>query len=143
MQHINHPHNTNVMPTFKELHQQIAPEIKLRAWQIRVKNLTGAYDGNRNATEQEIRALSLPATKRTTTVRTRNGSIMAKKDSRLARASVAGYNKPKRTPGHPKKSHIVVAKEGEKVKTIRFGDQGARTAGKPKAGEDSVCWVLS
>lgn len=63
------------MPTFKELHQQIAPEIKLRAWQIRVKNLTGAYDGNRNATEQEIRALSLPATKRTTTVRTRNGAV--------------------------------------------------------------------
>jgi hypothetical protein len=63
------------MPTFKELHQQIAPEIKLRAWQIRVKNLTGAYDGNRNATEQEIRALSLPAVKRTTTVRTRNGAV--------------------------------------------------------------------
>jgi hypothetical protein len=58
-----------------------------------------------------------------------------KKDSRLARAGVSGYNKPKRTPGHPKKSHIVVAKVGDNVKTIRFGEQGAETAGKPKAGE--------
>ena len=58
-----------------------------------------------------------------------------KKDPRLARAGVSGYNKPKRTPNHPKKSHIVVAKEGNKVKTIRYGQQGAKTAGKPKAGE--------
>ena len=57
------------------------------------------------------------------------------KDSRLKRAGVSGYNKPKRTPNHPKKSHIVVAKEGDKVKTIRFGQQGAKTAGKPKKGE--------
>ena len=57
------------------------------------------------------------------------------KDSRLAKAGVSGYNKPKRTPDHPKKSHIVVAKEGEKVKTIRFGEQGASVAGKPKVGE--------
>lgn len=56
-------------------------------------------------------------------------------DSRLARAGVDGYNKPKRTPGHPKKSHIVVAKVGDTVKTIRFGEQGAKTAGKPKEGE--------
>jgi hypothetical protein len=47
----------------------------------------------------------------------------------------AGYNKPKRTPNHPKKSHAVLAKEGETVKLIRFGEQGAKTAGKPKAGE--------
>ena len=60
---------------------------------------------------------------------------MAEKDSRLVRAGVAGFNKPKRTPDHPKKSHIVVAKEGDKIKTIRFGEQGASTAGKPKAGE--------
>ena len=58
-----------------------------------------------------------------------------KKDARLARARVKGYNKPRRTPGHPKKSHIVVAKVGSKIKTIRFGQQGAKTAGKPKAGE--------
>ena len=60
-----------------------------------------------------------------------------KKDSRLKSAGVSGYNKPKRTPNHPKKSHIVVAKVGDKVKTIRFGQQGASTAGKPKAGESS------
>ena len=47
----------------------------------------------------------------------------------------AGYNKPKRTPNHPTKSHAVLAKEGEKIKLIRFGEQGAKTAGKPKAGE--------
>lgn len=60
---------------------------------------------------------------------------MATKDPRLARAGVSGYNKPKRTPDHPTKSHVVVAKEGDKVKTIRFGEQGAKTAGAPKAGE--------
>lgn len=59
----------------------------------------------------------------------------SRRDPRLARAGVAGFNKPKRTPNHPKKSHIVVAKEGDKVKTIRFGEQGASTAGKPKSGE--------
>lgn len=46
------------------------------------------------------------------------------KDSRLERAGVSGYNKPKRTPNHPTKSHIVVAKEGSKIRTIRFGQQG-------------------
>jgi hypothetical protein len=56
-------------------------------------------------------------------------------DPRIKRAGVSGYNKPKRTPGHPKKSHVVVAKEGSKVKTIRYGEQGASTAGKPKSGE--------
>ena len=45
-------------------------------------------------------------------------------DSRLTRAGVTGYNKPKRTPNHPTKSHVVVAKEGDQVKTIRFGQQG-------------------
>ena len=53
----------------------------------------------------------------------------------MKRIGVSGYNKPKRTPGHPKKSHVVVAKEGSKVKTIRYGEQGASTAGKPKSGE--------
>jgi len=47
----------------------------------------------------------------------------------------AGYNKPKRTPSHPTKSHVVLAKEGDKIRMIRFGEQGAKTAGKPKAGE--------
>lgn len=64
--------------------------------------------------------------------------MAAKKDSRLQRAGVSGYNKPKRTPKHPTKSHIVVAKEGNKIKTIRFGQQGAKTAGKPKAGESEA-----
>ena len=58
-----------------------------------------------------------------------------KKDSRLKRVGVSGYNKPKRTPSHPKKSHVVVAKVGSKIKTIRFGQQGVKTAGKPKKGE--------
>lgn len=49
------------------------------------------------------------------------------KDSRLARAGVIGYNKPKKTPGHPSKSHIVVAKVGDTIKTIRFGQQGVKT----------------
>lgn len=59
----------------------------------------------------------------------------SKKDPRLARAGVSGFNKPKRTPNHPTKSHVVVAKQGDTVRTIRFGEQGAETAGKPKAGE--------
>lgn len=57
------------------------------------------------------------------------------KDPRLVRAGVAGFNKPKRTPNHPTKSHIVVAKVGDKVITHRFGEQGAETAGAPKKGE--------
>jgi hypothetical protein len=61
-----------------------------------------------------------------------------KKDARLSRVGVSGYNKPKRTPKHPTKSHVVVAKEGDKVKTIRFGQQGAKTAGKPKKGESKA-----
>jgi len=52
------------------------------------------------------------------------------KDPRLERVGVSGYNKPKRTPNHPKKSHVVVAKEGNQVKTIRFGQQGVSGAGK-------------
>ena len=52
-----------------------------------------------------------------------------KKDSRLERAGVSGYNKPKRTPSHPTKSHVVVAKSGDQVKTIRFGQQGVKGAG--------------
>ena len=61
-----------------------------------------------------------------------------KKDSRLEKTGVSGYNKPKRTPSHPTKSHVVVAKEGDTIKTIRFGEQGAKTAGKPKKGESEA-----
>lgn len=54
----------------------------------------------------------------------------SKKDPRLARAGVSGFNKPKKTPGHKTKSHVVVAKVGDKVKTIRYGQQGVKGAGK-------------
>jgi hypothetical protein len=58
-------------------------------------------------------------------------------DSLLDRIGVSGYNKPKRTPGHPKKSHVVVAKEGDQVETIRFGQQGV--SGSPaKSGESET-----
>ena len=59
----------------------------------------------------------------------------SRRDPRLKRAGVSGFNKPKRTPGHKTKSHIVVAKVGSRIKTIRFGQKGAKTAGKPKKGE--------
>jgi hypothetical protein len=63
----------------------------------------------------------------------------AKKDPRLARAGVSGYNKPKRTPSHATKSHVVVAKQGDKIKTIRFGQQGVKGAGKnPKSAKDKA-----
>lgn len=58
-----------------------------------------------------------------------------KKDPRLERAGVAGYNKPKKTPSHPKKSHVVVAKVGDEVKIIRFGQQGV--SGSPKKEGES------
>ena len=62
---------------------------------------------------------------------------MAKRDPRLEKHGLKGYNKPKRTPSHPKKSHVVLAKEGDKVKLIRFGQQGV--SGSPaKKGESKV-----
>lgn len=61
------------------------------------------------------------------------------KDPRLEHAGVAGYNKPKRTPGHPTKSHVVVAKSGGQVKTIRFGQQGVVGAGdNPTTAKDKA-----
>ena len=60
-------------------------------------------------------------------------------DSILKRIGVSGYNKPKRTPKHPKKSHVVVAKVGDTVKTIRFGQQGVSGAGKsPSTAKDKA-----
>jgi hypothetical protein len=53
----------------------------------------------------------------------------------MQKLGLEGFNKPKRTPSHPKKSHVVLAKEGDRTKLIRFGEQGASVAGKPKAGE--------
>lgn len=61
------------------------------------------------------------------------------KDYRLEKAGVSGYNKPKKTPNHKTKSHIVVAKVGDKIKTIRFGQQGVTGAGKnPKTKKDKM-----
>ena len=65
--------------------------------------------------------------------------MVAKKDVRLTRAGVSGYNKPKRTPSHPKKSHVVVAKVGSEVKTIRFGQQGV--SGSPKKSGESAAYA--
>jgi hypothetical protein len=63
---------------------------------------------------------------------------MATKDPRLERAGVSGYNQPKRTPKHPTKSHVVVAKSGTEVKTIRFGQQGV--SGSPKKQGESEAY---
>ena len=61
------------------------------------------------------------------------------KDPRLERAGVSGYNKPKATPSHPTKSHVVVAKVGDKVRTIRFGQQGVQGADKnPTSAKDKA-----
>jgi hypothetical protein len=65
--------------------------------------------------------------------------MATKKDSKLSKIGVSGYNKPKRTPSHPTKSHVVVAKEGDKTKTIRFGQQGVSGAGKsPKTAAEKA-----
>lgn len=64
---------------------------------------------------------------------------MAKADSRLKKVGVSGYNKPKRTPTHKTKSHVVVAKSGDQIKTIRFGQQGVSGAGKnPKSASEKA-----
>ena len=62
------------------------------------------------------------------------GRINVAKGGKLDKKKMA-CNKPKRTPNHPKKSHVVKACKDGKEKIIRFGEQGAKTAGKPKAGE--------
>ena len=68
---------------------------------------------------------------------------MAKYTAKKAKATakrigVSGVNKPKATPKHGKKSHVVLAKKGEQMKVIRFGEKGAKTAGKPKEGESDT-----
>lgn len=63
--------------------------------------------------------------------------MAAKKDPRLAKYGLDGYNKPKRTPDHPTKSHVVLAKEGDQVKLIRFGQQGV-TGSPKKEGESKA-----
>ena len=62
-------------------------------------------------------------------------SVPERVKSIMKRLGLKGVNKPKRTPDHPTKSHVVMASEGGKYKLIRFGEQGAKTAGKPKSGE--------
>jgi hypothetical protein len=62
-----------------------------------------------------------------------------KKDPKLARAGVSGYNKPKKTPSHPTKSHVVVAKSGDQTKLIRFGQQGV--SGSPKKQGESESYA--
>lgn len=64
-------------------------------------------------------------------------SVADKARAAVKRAGVAGVNKPKRTPSHPTKSHIVVAKEGDRVKTIRFGQQKV-SGSPPKKGESEA-----
>ena len=64
---------------------------------------------------------------------------MSKKDPRLTKNRLEGFNKPKKTPGHPTKSHVVLAKKGDKIKLIRFGQQGVTGAGKnPKSERDKA-----
>ena len=55
--------------------------------------------------------------------------------TQMAKEGLSSVNKPKKTPSHKTKSHVVMAKEGDSYKLVRFGEQGAKTAGKPKAGE--------
>ena len=64
---------------------------------------------------------------------------MSERDPRLKKFGLAGYNKPKRTPNHPTKSHVVLAKEGDKIKLIRYGQQGVSGAGKnPQTEKDKA-----
>ena len=64
---------------------------------------------------------------------------MSKKDPRIQKLGVDGYNKPKRTPNHPTKSHVVLAKVGDEVKTVRFGQQGVKVAGaNPTTAKDKA-----
>jgi|TARA_R100001443_G_scaffold42035_1_gene55310 hypothetical protein len=57
-------------------------------------------------------------------------SHAARKKNLIKKHGLKGVNKPKRTPKHPKKSHVVLAQEGHKLKLIRFGQQGVSGAGK-------------
>jgi len=65
----------------------------------------------------------------------KNSNKNSRARATMKRLGISGFNKPKRTPSNAKKSHIVMAKDGDKTKLIRFGEQGASTAGKPKKGE--------
>ena len=75
----------------------------------------------------------------TTRLMPRKKKAARKKHPALKRVGVSGFNKPKRTPSHPKKSHVVVAKVGTKIKTIRFGQQGVK--GSPKKKGESAAYA--
>ena len=64
---------------------------------------------------------------------------MRNKDLKLTKLGLSGYNKPKKTPNHPTKSHVVLAKVGDEVKTVRFGQQGVKGAGaNPTTAKDKA-----
>ena len=58
--------------------------------------------------------------------------------TQMQKNGLSGVNKPKRTPNHPKKSHVVMAKEGESYKLLRFGQQGV--SGSPKKEGESAAY---
>ncbi len=64
-------------------------------------------------------------------------AVPARIKATMRRLNLRGVNKPKRTPGHKTKSHVVMASSGGKYKVVRFGQQGAKTAGKPRKGESA------
>lgn len=110
---------------------------QLRTIEMAAKELQGMISDNQNLPEWWQNKITLAADYMQTARDYMKSDVKEEKDSRLTRAGVSGFNKAKRTPGHPTKSHIVVAKQGDKVKTIRFGQQGASTAGDPKKGESA------
>ena len=61
-----------------------------------------------------------------------------RKKNLLKKHGLSGVNKPKRTPSHKTKSHVVLAQQGDEMRLIRFGQQGAKTAGSPKKGESEA-----
>ena len=65
------------------------------------------------------------------------GTVPSRVQSTMRRLGLRSINKPKRTPRHKTKSHVVMAHSGNQYKLIRFGQQGAKTAGKPKRGESA------
>ena len=73
--------------------------------------------------------------KRTTVWKAEVSSDFSREKSVMDKLGLEGFNKPKATPSHDSKSHVVMAKEGNQTKLIRFGEQGASTAGAPKEGE--------
>lgn len=57
--------------------------------------------------------------------------------NQMKKNGLSGVNKPKKTPNHPKKSHVVMAKEGDSYKLVRFGQQGVKGSPKKKGESES------